>query len=154
MIANHVSLSRTRNVVVPMGELTRFGVSIDEDLLQRFDRLIHEKGWGNRSEALRGLIRDRLVDEDWDSNHEVVGTISLVYDHHVRELTDRLTELQHDNHANVLSSLHVHLDHYNCLEVVVVRGKALDVANLASHLIGVRGVKHGKLVSTTTGSDL
>lgn len=137
-----------------MADLTRFGVSIDERLLQRFDRLIHEKGWGNRSEALRDLIRDRLVEQDWQDNREVVGTITLVYDHHVRELPERLTELQHDHHESVLSSMHVHLDHHNCLEVIVVRGAAASISDLASHLIGARGVKHGKLVTSTTGEAL
>ena len=136
-----------------MSELTRFGVSIDEELLRQFDRLITEKGWGNRSEALRDLIRDRLVDEAWESDEEVVGTITLVYDHHVRELAERLTELQHDNHDAVLSSMHVHLDHRNCLEVIIVRGAATQVGDLASQLIGARGVKHGKLVASTTGSE-
>jgi len=137
-----------------MGELIRFGVSIDEQLLRRFDRLIHEKGWGNRSEALRDLIRDRLVEQDWEDNREVVGTITLVYDHHVRELSERLTELQHDHHENVLSTMHVHLDHHNCIEVIVVRGTASSLAELANHLIGARGVKHGKLVTSTTGETL
>lgn len=137
-----------------MGNLTRFGVSIDERLLERFDRLIAEKGYGNRSEALRDLIRERLIEEDWASNAEVVGTITLVYDHHVRELAERLTNMQHHHHRNVLSSLHVHLDADNCLEVIVVRGPADEVQGLAAHLIGARGVKHGKLVMSTTGSHL
>jgi len=137
-----------------MGVLTRFGVSIDEKLLDRFDRLIAAKGYANRSEALRDLVRERLVEEDWASNAEVVGTITLVYDHHVRELAERLTDLQHHQHRNVLSSLHVHLDSDHCLEVVVVRGRAEEVQDLASHLVGAKGVKHGKLVMSTTGSGL
>jgi CopG family nickel-responsive transcriptional regulator len=137
-----------------MGELTRFGVSIDEHLLDQFDRLIAEKGYANRSEALRDLIRERLIEEDWASNAEVVGTITLVYDHHVRELAERLTNLQHHHHRNVLSSLHVHLDTDNCLEVIVVRGPANEAKDLAAHLIGARGVKHGKLAMSTTGLHL
>ena len=134
-----------------MQELTRFGVSIDEQLLDRFDRHIAAKGYSNRSEALRDLIRDCLVEDDWASDAEVVGTITLVYDHRVRELEDRLTDMQHHSHEHVLSSLHVHLDADNCLEVIVVRGHAEEVKHLASHLIGARGVKHGKLVMSTTG---
>lgn len=137
-----------------MGGLTRFGVSIDAGLLDRFDRLIAARGFRNRSEALRDLIRERLVEEDWATNADVVGTITLVYDHHVRELAERLTNLQHHHHRNVLSSLHVHLDAANCVEVVVVRGAADAIRGLASHLIGAKGVKHGKLVMSTTGSGL
>ncbi len=137
-----------------MSELTRFGVSIDSKLLQKFDRLIADSGWGNRSEALRDLIRDRLVEEQWSSDDEVVGTVTIVYDHHVRELAERLTAVQHDHHDLVLSAIHVHLDHDNCLEVIIVKGTASKVRNLARHLIGARGVKHGELVTTTTGSGL
>lgn len=137
-----------------MSELTRFGVSIDSDLLKKFDRLIADSGWGNRSEALRDLIRDRLVEEQWSSDDEVVGTVTMVYDHHVRELAERLTAVQHDHHNLVMSAIHVHLDHDNCLEVIIVKGTASEVRNLARHLIGARGVKHGELVTTTTGSGL
>jgi CopG family transcriptional regulator, nickel-responsive regulator len=137
-----------------MSELTRFGVSIDSELLRKFDQLIGESGWGNRSEALRDLIRVRLVEEQWSSDDEVVGTVTIVYDHHVRELAERLTAVQHDHHDLVLSAIHVHLDHDNCLEVIIVKGAASEVRNLASHLIGARGVKHGELVTTTTGSGL
>jgi len=137
-----------------MSELRRFGVSIEGPLLDRFDRLIAEKGYRNRSEALRDLIRDRMVEEDWTRNAEVIGTVTLVYNHHVRELTERLNELQHHHYGQVLSSLHVHLDEENCLEVIVVRGSAGDVSELADHLIGTRGVKHGKLVASTTGTEL
>lgn len=137
-----------------MSDLIRFGVSMDEALLARFDELIAEMGYQSRSEALRDLIRNRLVEEDWASNACVIGSITLVYDHHVRELTDRLTELQHAHHHDVLSSMHVHLDHDNCVEVIVVKGAAKDVKHLADSLIGARGVKHGKLVTTTTGTSL
>ncbi len=137
-----------------MGELTRFGVSIDDALLARFDELIEQMGYGNRSEALRDLIRNRLVEDDWAGDTHVVGSITLVYDHHVRELSDRLTELQHDHHESVLSSMHVHLDRDNCVEVIVVGGSAVKIRQLADSLIGARGVKHGKLVTTTSGSHL
>jgi CopG family nickel-responsive transcriptional regulator len=135
--------------------LTRFGVSIPSELLARFDALIARKGYANRSEALRDLIRDRLVEEEWTAGKgEVVGTVTLVYDHHVRELTRRLTELQHHHHAEILSTLHIHLDEHRCLEVLAVRGKAGEVRGIADRLIGTKGVKHGKLVMTTTGRAL
>jgi len=137
-----------------MGGLTRFGISIDEALLRRFDALLEEKGYDSRSEAIRDLIRERLVEEEWARNAEVVGAITLVYNHHVRELAERLTDLQHHHHHHVLSSLHVHLDADNCVEVIVVRGPADEVRDLAGHLVGAKGVKHGKLVMSTTGSAL
>jgi CopG family transcriptional regulator, nickel-responsive regulator len=142
-----------------MGETVRFGISIDDELLGRFDALSAEKGYVNRSEAIRDLIRDALVERTWESGvedlgEETVGTVTLVYDHHVRDLSDRLTEQQHNHHHEIVSALHIHLDAHNCLEVLVVRGKAAVVRKIADELIGVKGVKHGKLVMTTTGSRL
>jgi CopG family nickel-responsive transcriptional regulator len=135
--------------------LERFGVSIPSGLLARFDAQITRKGYSNRSEVLRDLIRDRLVEEEWKAGKgEVVGTVTLVYDHHVRELTRRLTELQHHHHGEILSTLHIHLDEHHCLEVLAVRGKAGVVRGIADRLIGTKGVKHGKLVTTTTGQSL
>ncbi|GAB4247935.1 MULTISPECIES: nickel-responsive transcriptional regulator NikR [Deferrisoma] len=135
-----------------MGELVRFGISMDEQLLGRFDELIARKGYANRSEAIRDLIRNALVEDQWSrGDEETVGTVTLVYDHHVRDLADKLTEHQHDHHDAIISALHVHLDHDHCLEVVVVRGPAERVRRLADELIGTKGVKHGKLVTTTTG---
>jgi CopG family nickel-responsive transcriptional regulator len=128
---------------------------MDLELLKRFDQLISRQGYGNRSEAIRDLIRDRLVVEDWRRGEkEVVGTITLVYDHHTRELLERLTHLQHNEHGIVLSSLHIHMDERNCLEVLVVRSKADRVRRLADRLIGTRGVKHGRLTITTAGKSL
>ena len=138
-----------------MGETIRFGISIDDKLLESFDRLIEDKGYLNRSEAIRDLIRSALVEEKWEGGDaETVGTVTLVYNHHVRDLSDKLTEQQHAHHDQVISALHVHLDAHNCLEVLVVRGKARDVKKIADELIGVKGVKHGKLVMTSTGADL
>jgi len=135
-----------------MSDTMRFGVSIDEQLLESFDRLIKEKGYVNRSEAIRDLIRDSLVVSCLESDeHEMIGTVTLVYDHHVRDLSSKLNEYQHSHNRRIISSLHVHLDAHNCLEVLVVRGHARDVKKIADGLIGVRGVKHGKLVMTTTG---
>jgi CopG family transcriptional regulator, nickel-responsive regulator len=138
-----------------MGETVRFGISIDDGLLERFDKLVDEKGYVNRSEAIRDLIRDALVEQVWEvGNEETVGTVTLVYDHHVHDLSDRLTEQQHEHHNEIVSALHVHLDAHNCLEVLVVRGNAAVVKKIADALIGVKGVKHGKLVMTTTGTAL
>ncbi len=138
-----------------MSELARFGISIDERLLKRFDELIGRKGYGNRSEAIRDLIRGALVEDQWArEDEETVGTVTLVYDHHTRDLADKLTEHQHTHHEAIISALHVHLDAHHCLEVVVVKGKAREVRRLADELIGTKGVKHGKLVTSTTGTGL
>lgn len=137
-----------------MARITRFGVSMDEELLSRFDELIAELGYANRSEALRDLVRDRLVQREWEAGAEVVGVIILLYDHHKRELSDRLTDLQHDHHHLVLSTMHIHLDGDNCLEVLAVRGAGPEVQGLADLLVGLKGVKHGKLAATSTGQRL
>ena len=136
-----------------MGELSRIGVAIDSDLLDKFDRLIGQRGYTNRSEAFRDLIRDELVEQTWESpESQVVGTVTLVYDHHVRLLNEKLTSLQHEYHHAILSTLHVHLDHDNCLEVLVVRGKSAEVRRVADALISTKGVKHGRLTITTAGA--
>ncbi|RII31492.1 MAG: nickel-responsive transcriptional regulator NikR [Geobacter sp.] len=138
-----------------MGETVRFGVSIDAKLLDSFDSLIEHKRYMNRSEAIRDLIRASLVETKWEyGDEEMVGTVTLVYDHHVHDLSEKLTEQQHTYHQQIISALHVHLDAHNCLEVLVVRGQARDVKRIADELIGVKGVKHGKLVMTTTGEEL
>jgi CopG family nickel-responsive transcriptional regulator len=135
-----------------MGEgLVRFGVSIPGTLLARFDGLIEGRGYGNRSEALRDLIRDYIVEREWESDQETVGTITLVYDHHVRELSEALTALQHDRGDSIVSTLHVHLDHDHCLEVIVLRGKASELSRFADRLIGTKGVIHGRLTAATAG---
>ena len=134
-----------------MSELSRIGVAIDTHLLEKFDHLIEQRGYTNRSEAFRDLIRDELVEKASQSpDHPVVGTVTLVYDHHVRMLSDKLTDIQHDFHRSILSTLHVHLDHDHCLEVLVVREKASEVRRVADTLIATKGVKHGRLTITTT----
>jgi len=138
-----------------MASLSRIGVAIDTDLLRQFDHLIGERGYTNRSEAFRDLIRDELVQKQSESpESQVVGTVTLVYNHHVRMLSDKLTDIQHDFHRSILSTLHVHLDHDNCLEVLVVRGKAGDVRKVADVLISTKGVKHGRLTITAAGAGL
>jgi CopG family nickel-responsive transcriptional regulator len=135
--------------------LTRFGISLDRVLLERFDRLIEKKGYSNRSEAIRDLIRDSLVMQEWESaTVETVGTITIVYSHDTRELTDILMDLQHLYFHSIISSMHIHLDEHNCLEVIVLKGRAKDIKAIADRLIGTRGVKHGKLTVTTTGKHL
>lgn len=138
-----------------MSELSRIGVAIDSDLLERFDRLIAGRGYTNRSEAFRDMIREELIHTaSEEPSREVVGTVTLVYDHHVRMLSDKLTGMQHDHFHHILSTLHVHLDHDNCLEVLIVRGQARIVKKIADGLISTKGVKHGRLTITTTGADL
>ena len=139
-----------------MGALVRFGVAMDEDLLASFDELVSRRGTGvNRSEAVRDLVRDALVDAEWeDSAGEIVGTITMVFDHHASDLSDKLDALQHAHFDQIVSSMHVHLDAHNCLEVIAVRGTSAQVRAMADALLGTKGVKHGKLVPTTTGRHL
>jgi CopG family nickel-responsive transcriptional regulator len=138
-----------------MSLVSRFGVSIEESLLKKFDRLISRKGYQNRSEALRDLIRESLVREEWEEGKkETVGTIAIVYSHHTRELSRTLTDMQHRYYRFILSSLHIHLDEHNCLEVLVVKGKGKDIKRISDRLIGTKGVKHGRLSLTTTGKNL
>jgi len=133
----------------------RFGISLEKALIERFDSLIRKKGYANRSEAIRDLLRDSLVSDEWESSkEETVGSITIVYSHETRELTDNLTDLQHRYHGSIISAMHIHLDEHNCLEVIVVRGKAKDIQTIADRLIGTKGVKHGKLSVTTTGKHL
>jgi CopG family nickel-responsive transcriptional regulator len=130
--------------------LERIGVAIDSGLLRKFDSLISSRGYANRSEAFRDLIRAELISEtSEDPSTQVVGTVTLLYDHHVRLLSAKLTALQHEHHHVIQSSLHVHLDHENCLEVIVIKGPAAQVRSMADSLIAAKGVKHGKLVLTT-----
>ena len=139
-----------------MGKLVRFGVAMDDELLAGFDELVARRGTAaNRSEAVRDLVRDALVDAEWEgSADEIVGTITMVFDHHANDLAEKLDALQHAHHDKVVSSMHVHLDAHNCLEVIVVRGASGEIRAIAEALLGTKGVKHGKLVTTTTGRHL
>ena len=138
-----------------MGKLTRFGVSLDEELLEPFDALCAVKGYSNRSEAIRDLIRKALVAEEWQqADGQGAGTLTLVYDHHKNDLARRLTQMQHDEHDIIIATLHVHLDHHNCLEVLILKGEAARVRALADKLISCKGVKHGTFSGTTTGQEL
>jgi CopG family nickel-responsive transcriptional regulator len=137
-----------------MSDVVRTGVSLEQELLERFDEAIGQKGYQNRSEAIRDLIRDHLVTEDSDRNKEVVGTLTIVYDHHRPNLTEKLVDAQHHAGSIVLAATHVHLDHHNCLEVVILRGRGGELKVLADRILSLRGVKHGRLVITSTGKDL
>lgn len=138
-----------------MAKIERFGVSIADELLAAFDGLIDRKGYASRSEAIRDLIRDYLTGEAWRTGAgRAVGTVTLVYDHRVGDLQEKLTDIQHQKAQLVISSLHVHLDRHHCLEVLVVRGNARRIRKLADRLIGARGVKHGKLTLVAAGKEL
>jgi CopG family transcriptional regulator, nickel-responsive regulator len=142
-------------IAMSKDKIARFGVSLSRSLLKELDRMVREKGYRNRSLAISDMVRDHLVGHQQElGDSEVAGTITLVYDHHRSHVQDALTGLQHKHLGTIISALHVHLDHDNCLEVLVVRGKASVVKSVAEHLIAVRGVKHGKLTLTTTGKDL
>ena len=135
--------------------VARISVSMNKSLLRKFDRMVREKGYDNRSLAISGMIADDLVEHQHElGDVDVVGTVTLVYDHHKPHVQESLTELQHDHIHTIISALHVHLDHHNCLEVLVVRGKVSAVKTLADRVIGAKGVKHGKLSITTTGKEL
>ncbi|MBI5085502.1 MAG: nickel-responsive transcriptional regulator NikR [Acidobacteria bacterium] len=135
-----------------MSELCRIGVAIDGQLLKKFDRLNQRRGYSNRSEAFRDLIRDALIQESTTApDARVVGALTLVYDHHVRLLAEKLTEMQHEHYAEIVSTLHVHLDHHHCLEVLVLRGKSAEVRKIADRLMATKGVQHGRLTVTAAG---
>jgi len=137
-----------------MTQLSRTGVSLENDLLKEFDRLIAKRGYANRSEAFRDLIREALLAETVESNTPVVGTLTLVYDHHVPNLAQKLTEVQHHAGAMILAATHVHLDHHYCLEVIIMRGRGRDLQAVAYGMLALRGVELGKLVLTNSGASL
>jgi CopG family nickel-responsive transcriptional regulator len=133
-----------------MDKLVRFGVSMPEQLLHQFDSIIDLKGYTTRSEAIRDMIRDAIVEHQWMEGKEVMGVITIVYDHSKKGVMEKLTDIQHHHHHTVTSSTHIHLDHDNCLEVVVVKGEPPEVKELADNMIALKGVKHGKLVVTSS----
>jgi len=137
-----------------MAKVIRFGVSIEEDLLEDFDALIEKKGYANRSEALRNLIRGMLLDAEIreQPETEVVGTLTLVYDHDQGDLANRLVDLQHKYHHRIISTLHVHIDEHSCLEVLIVRGRNDEIHQISDSLIGTRGVQQGKLIISIADS--
>ena len=134
-----------------MGDLVRTGLSLERELLERFDAAISRRGYQNRSEAIRDLIREHLVEEAVEDNKVIVGTLTMVYDHHQPNLSAKLIEAQHEAASKVLAATHVHLDHHHCLEVVILKGRSGEVKSLADRILSLRGVKHGRLTVTTTG---
>lgn len=134
--------------------LKRFTVSMDEKLLDDFDSFITKREYVNRSEAIRDLIRSAFVELEWQDDKNVIGVISLVYDHHQPKLQEKITEIQHDYHHQIVSATHVHMDHHNCLEVIVIKGQAVIVVELSNRLRSLRGVRNCKLAMSTTGKDL
>ncbi|ASJ01452.1 nickel-responsive transcriptional regulator NikR [Thermococcus gorgonarius] len=135
--------------------VVRFGVSVPEELLEKFDRIIEEKGYVNRSEAIRDMMRDFIVRHEWEQGDaEVAGTITMLYNHDEADVVKELLDLQHDYLEEIISSIHVHMDEHNCLEVVIVKGKASRIKEIADRLLSLKGVKHGKLVMTGTGKEL
>jgi CopG family nickel-responsive transcriptional regulator len=137
-----------------MSDTVRFGVSLNRDLLEKFDRLIKDRNYTNRSEALRDLIRQEFVKKQWVEGDEIAGAVTLIYDHHKRDLMARITDIQHDFQKVIISTQHVHLDHDNCLEIIAVRGNPTEVLRLADTLRSIKGVKHGTLSMSSTGKDI
>lgn len=138
-----------------MPETVRFGVSMNTKLLADFDWLISEMGYNNRSEAIRKMIREKLVQKEWESSREeIVATITMVYSHEVRELTERLTEMQHKYYRQIISTMHIHLDEHNCLEILAIKGRASEVKKIADRLLSTRGIKHGQMTTTSTGKKI
>lgn len=137
-----------------MSGLVRFGVSLEDELLRKFDLYIKEKNYSNRSEAFRDLIRQELIKKEWDTGKDVAGAITLIYNHHQRELLSKITDLQHDFQNVIISTQHVHLDHDNCLEIVAVKGRSREVRKLAEMLKAIKGIKHGTLSMSSTGKDI
>ena len=137
-----------------MSELIRFGVSLEKELLQKFDKHIKKENYTNRSNAIADLIRDKLIRQEWAEDKEVAGAIIMVFDHHQRDLVNNLTNIQHDYHKYIISSQHIHLDHDNCFEIVVVKGKPNQLEELANKLKAAKGVKHASLSLATTGKEV
>jgi CopG family nickel-responsive transcriptional regulator len=137
-----------------MSELVRFGVSLEKTLLERFDVLIRAKQYTNRSEALRDLIRRELVEREWQGGRDVAGAITLIYDHHKRDIMSRVADTQHEFQEVIISTQHIHLDHNNCLEIVAARGNAEEVQRLADALRSIKGVRHATLSMSSTGREI
>ena len=137
-----------------MSRLVRFGVSLEKDLLNKFDRLIRSKNYPNRSEAFRDLIRQELIAKEWKESGRIAGAIILIYDHHRRELVNKLLDIQHDFQNLTISTQHIHLDHNNCLEIIAIKGSSKEAQRLTDMLKSVKGIKHAKLSMSTTGKDI
>lgn len=134
--------------------LKRFSISLEEKLLAIFDQHIRERSYSNRSEAIRDLIRKAFIKEQWQQDKQVIGVISLVYDHHQHKLQEKVTVVQHDYHHQIVSTTHVHMDHNNCLEVIVAKGRAKEVQDLTNRLAALKGVRDTNLAMSSTGEAL
>jgi len=137
-----------------VSQLIRFGVSLEKGLLSHFDSHLREKKYTNRSEAIRDLIRDDLVKKQWNEGKEIAGTITVIYDHHKRELVNKLMDIQHDFGEIIISTQHIHLDHHNCLEIIAIKGRPKAAQDLADTLKAVKWVKHATLSMSSTGRDI
>jgi CopG family nickel-responsive transcriptional regulator len=137
-----------------MSELVRFGVSLSKELLEKFDKLIKDKNYTNRSEAFRDLIRQEFIKKEWQEGEDIAGAITLIYDHHKKDLLNKITDIQHNFQKVTISTQHIHLDHDNCLEIIAVMGNPAEVQRLADTLKSIKGVKHGTLSMSSTGKDI
>ncbi len=137
-----------------MSEIMRFGVSLEKELLDQFDSHISEEGYSSRSEAIKDLIRKELIQKEWIDGKDVAGTITFVYDHHKRDLVGKLMDIQHDYHNLIISNQHVHLDHNNCLEVIVSKGEAEKIKTLSDRIRAFKGVKDCHLAMTTIAQNI
>lgn len=137
-----------------MSELVRFGVSLSKELLEKFDKLIKDKNYTNRSEAFRDLIRQEFIKKEWQEGEDIAGAITLIYDHHRKDLLNKITDIQHNFQKVIISTQHIHLDHDNCLEIIAVTGNPAEVQRLADTLKSIKGVKHGTLSMSSTGKDI
>lgn len=138
-------------ITLKMPNIFRFGVSLEKGLLDRFDRLLKEKNYTNRSEALRDLIRQELVKVQWQKDGDIAGAITIIYNHHKRELLDKITDVQHDFQKLIISTQHIHLDHHNCLEIIAIRGSSKEAQRLQDNLKSIKGVKHATLSMSSSG---
>lgn len=135
--------------------LKRFGISLENDLLQQFDSLCNKKGYTNRSEAIRDLIREALIKKEWlEGKTETTGIIMIVYDHHQYQLAQKMIDKQHEHYINIIASLHSHLDHHNCVEIILLRGQAKEIQHIADAIISTKGVKYGHFIPATIGKSI
>ena len=142
-------MPRLSGFCITMENITRFGVSIEPTLLKKFDHMIAKEGYTNRSEAIRDLIRKNLIHETiQNQNTEAIGTLTMIYDHHTGNLTNKLLDLQHQHHKEILTTTHIHITHNNCLEVLILQGKTRNIRQLADNITSLKGIKHGELVIT------
>ena len=137
-----------------MSDIIRFGVSIDQDLLENYDRLIAERGYATRSEALRDLIREALIQQkvELNSKTQALGSLTLIYDHHASNLLEEMTHIQHNFHELILSVMHIHVSHHDCMELIALRGIVAEIVDLSNGLLSLKGIKNGKLFLTLPSS--